>query len=278
MKNKTGIIVAIVALLCLAGGLIAAMVFGIKHFGFSNFNFGGSNNVPLALEKDFNYETVKKIKTASDAADVKFIKSSSEDNKINVKIYASEDKTINAEGTGDSISVEVRGRCIGFCWNNSSRIEITLPESYEGDFEIQTDAGDIKSDSFSKANFNINADAGDIEIASAKNVTITTNAGDIALGDAAEISIDTNAGDIDINKCTNKLHISANAGDIKINELQLVQNSDIKTDAGDITINNAGDIYIDADTDFGDVNVKNNDHFSDIELKINTNAGDIHAN
>lgn len=279
MKNKTGLIVAIVALLCLAGGLIAAMIFGIKHFNSFNHNFSFNSNAPLALEKDFDYDGIKKIYTESDATDIKIFKSETEDNKIKVKIFADENKAYSAENNSDSINISVTGHCTGFCWSmTGSRVEITLPESYEGDFEVKTDAGDLTSEGFSKANFNINSNAGDIEIAAAKAIMIATSAGDIDIREAEEISIESNAGDIKIDKCTNKLHISTDAGDIRINELQLSQDSDIKANAGDISINHAENIYVDAKTDFGDVKVRSNDRHSEIELKIKTNAGDIKVN
>ena len=131
---------------------------------------------------------------------------------------------------------------------------------------------------FSYIRLNINSNAGDIEIAAAKAIMIATSAGDIDIREAEEISIESNAGDIKIDKCTNKLHISTDAGDIRINELQLSQDSDIKANAGDISINHAENIYVDATTDFGDVKVQSNDRHSEIELKIKTNAGDIKVN
>lgn len=282
MKNKTGSIIAIILLSLLALGLIFAMCFGIKNINMSELpkiHLGTSYSERLALDREFELEDVKNIKSESESADIKFIKSETETSKVQVKIYAEEDKDVSAKNEDHTLAISVKNQCKGFCINmHGTRVEITLPESYTGDFEINDDAGDIESDSFSYAAFNINSNAGDVKIAGAKSITITTNAGDIDILSAENISIDSNMGDIKISECFNKLHIKTSAGDIHINELQLSENSDIKTDAGDISINNAGNTYVDAHANFGDVKVQNNNRNASTELKIETNAGDIKVN
>ena len=282
MKNKTGSIVAIVLLSLLACGLVFATYFGIKYISlgdFSNSRFFSAESQRLALEKEFDLKTINLINTETESSDISYIKGDENSDKILVRIYANEDKIVSADKEDNTLNVSVKGSCKGFCFGFSNdRVEITLPENYDGDFVNRSDTGDIRSDSFTHASFNLNTNAGDIDITVAKSITINTDAGDIDIQSAEDISIDSNAGDITIGECFNKLHIKTNAGDIKINELQLSQNADIETDAGDVSINNAGNAYVDAHAKFGDVNIQNNNRMSDIELKIETNAGDIKVN
>lgn len=281
MKTKTGSIIAIVLLSLLACGLVFATYIGIKYINISDLpgiSFSTTSQ-RLALDKEFEFKDTKVIDVETDGSDVQFIKGEDKSDTIKIKIYASEDKTVSAEKESDALNVSVKDSCKGFCFGlSNSRIEITLPEEYEGDFAIRTDAGDIKSDAFSKASFDINDNAGDIDIVAAKSIKVTSDAGDLDLGSIENITIKTNAGDIKINECFGELHLDTNAGDVEINELQLSKNSDIKTDAGDVKILNSGAIYTDAHADFGDVNIQNNSRKSDIELKIETHAGDIKVN
>ena len=276
MKNKTGIIAAICVLLCLAGGLVVAMVFGIKHFSLPSFHFG-ANDAPLVFDENYDFESTKAILTKTEATDVKIIRS--QDDKINIKVYATKDKVVKTEENDGAINISVEGHCVGFCIGlQNNRVEVSLPESYAGTIRFESDAGDIKSDGFGGASFEINTSAGDVEIASAKSVNVNSNSGDVELGEVENISIQINAGDIDINKCFGELFIRASAGDIKINELQLSKDASIEADAGDIKIVNAGNTYVDAHADFGDVKVNNNGRNAEFELKIRTNAGDIKVN
>lgn len=281
MKTKTGSIVAIVLLSLLACGLVFATYVGIKYIKISDLSgvsFSATSQ-RLALDKEFEFKGTKVINAETDSSDIQFIKGEEKSDTIKVKIYASEDKSVSAENDSDTLNISVKGSCKGFCLGLSgNRIEITLPEEYEGDFIIHTDAGDIKSDAFSKASFNINDNAGDIDIMAAKSVKVTSDAGDLDLGSIETITVESNAGDTKINECFGELHLKTNAGDIDINELQLSKNSDIKADSGDVKILNSGNIYTDAHADFGDVNVQNNNRKSDIELKIETHAGDIKVN
>ena len=277
MKTKTGSIIAIIILSLLACGLIFATYIGIKYIPLSSFpgiSFGLTSQ-RLALDKEFKLEDAKTINVRTDASDIKFLKATEDNDGVNVKIFASEDRVVRAEKDNEKLDVTVEGSCQGFCLGfNSSRVEITLPEEYEGNIIIHTSTGDIESANFSRASYEIDVDAGDIDIPAAKNLKVVSNVGDLVLGTIENITIETNVGDIKINECYNELHIKTRTGDVDINELQLSKNSDIKGEIGDITIRNTGNVFIDAHTNIGDTKIRNNTK-SDIELKIETHTGDI---
>ena len=77
------------------------------------------------------------------------------------------------------------------------------------------------------------------------------------------------------NTIFNKCNINSACGDIKVYSVQIQENSSIKSDFGDVKINNSNDIYVDTNVDLGDVKIRNNNRYSDITLKIDSSCGDI---
>ena len=61
----------------------------------------------------------------------------------------------------------------------------------------------------------------------------------------------------------------------KIEDVQIKENSSIKSDLGDVKIDKINDIYVDAETDLGEVEVENNNRKSEIILEIECDCGDI---
>ena len=82
-------------------------------------------------------------------------------------------------------------------------------------------------------------------------------------------------GNIEVKEILNKCELKANCGNISIGTLSIKENSSIKADLGNIEVNKAHDIYIDAKVDLGDVKIEDNARHSDITLKIKSDCGDI---
>ncbi len=278
MKNKTGAIIGVILLVCLACGLGFVMFLGILHTDIRNFRIGGRVSERLALDKEFSYEEIKAIQTDSDAANIKFL-NNTESDKIGVKIYADESKIVRAEKESDKLDISIKGTCEIICLNfTTDRIEISIPEKYVGDFTINSDAGDIESEILTMTNFTIRSDAGKIKIPAAKNLDIKADAATIELGSIENIVIKSDAGKIKINDCFGRLDIEGDATKIEIGELQLSHNSYIKSDAGKIKIDNAGNIRINTEGDVTKFNINNNHLDSDIELTITVDAGTVDVN
>jgi hypothetical protein len=279
MKNKTTSIICVVLLLCLACGLGFAMFLGILHTDIHNFRFSAGTSERLALDREFSYEGINNIDIDADAANIKYIHGSEDSEKIAVKIYASEDKNVDAYTKDENLAISVKNSCRWFCLNfETDRVEITLPEKYAGKFTINSDAGSIESENFSMADYDIRSDAGDIDIPAAKSLRIDSDAGNIKLGSIETIFIDDDAGNIDINECFGSLEIKSDAGNININELQLSHDSSIKSDAGKIRINNAGNVRVETEGDFTKFNINNHYEGSTIKLKISVDAGSVDVN
>ena len=64
-------------------------------------------------------------------------------------------------------------------------------------------------------------------------------------------------------------------GNVKIRHLELTENSSIKLDMGNATVDDAGDIRIDARVDMGNTNVEKNNYNSPITLTIENDMGNV---
>ena len=85
-------------------------------------------------------------------------------------------------------------------------------------------------------------------------------------------------GNIDIKEILNKCDIEADCGNVKIDTLSIKEDSSIKADLGNVDINNANDIYIDANVDLGSANINKNNRNAEITLKVHCNCGNVTIN
>lgn len=274
MKNKGLIIFFIVILTLLALSITGGMFWllsGRGRFGFFNFR---TSSVSTELVHDKTYENIfKEINIDSDAGDI-YIKHS-KDEEVSVKIYGETSQLdVNDE---DNLSIKyVAKKCIGFCFNvQKSKIEITLPESFDGKINIENKYGDTSIAEFLNANADVNHHYGDIKLEGINKGKIVNKCGDIDIGTITEAEVENNFGDIDIEKVLSSLNVEADCGDIEIKDLTIDKNSKIENSMGDISVGKTNDILIDAKTSLGEVNIRNNNYKSDITLSIDNSCGDI---
>lgn len=274
MQNKGLIIFLIVILTILALSITGGMFWllsGRGRFGFFNFT---SSSVSTELVHDKTYENIfKEITINSDAGDI-YIKHSATE-EVSVKIYGEASQLDVSDK--DNLSIKyVAKKCIGFCFNvQKSKIEITLPESFDGKLNIENKYGDTSIAEFLNAQADVNHHYGDIKLEGINKGKIVNKCGDIEIGTITEAEVENNFGDIDIEKVLSSLNVEADCGDIEIHELTIDKNSKIENSMGDISVGKTNDIYIDAETSLGNVSVRNNNSKSDITLSIDNSCGDI---
>lgn len=68
------------------------------------------------------------------------------------------------------------------------------------------------------------------------------------------------------------------SGNIIVDRANINENSFIKTNSGNVVINNKNDIYVETETTSGDADVQNNNRMSEIVLDITTTSGNIKVN
>ena len=294
MKSRKGIIALIIVLTII---LIALSIFFVgllqSDFKFKGFRFGLQSSKELVLDKIYE-EPFNKIMIDSTTSEIVIKKSDTEN--IRAVVYGEQDY-IKVETSFDILRIQANEKsCIGFCFNQkSARIEIYLPENFNGNIDIKNDYGDIFVDEFLNADINVEEDCGDVKILGGNIVDVENNYGDIEVekanasninedcGDVKitnvnDVTVKNSYGDIKINAVNNYLNLENNCGKIEVNNVNLKKDSYIKDDYGDIKIGNTNKIFIEAKTDLGKIVINNNYNKSDVTLKIENNCGDIKVN
>ena len=292
MKNRKLIIILII-LLSIIMIVLSIFFVDLLRGEFKGFRIGLQSSNELILDETYEEKFNNIVIDATTS--VILIKRSNTEN-MKAVIYGEKDYT-DVETNLETLNIKISEKnCIGFCFHQkSAKIEIYLPEDFNGNIDIKNDYGDISIDEFLNANIDVEEDCGDVKILGGNIVKVDNNYGDIEIGKANvstinedcgdvvisntnDVTVKNSYGDIKIESVDNYLHLENDCGDIKLNNINLKKDSYIKDAYGDIEIGNTNEIFIDAKTDLGKVKVKNNYHKSDITLKIENNCGDIEVN
>lgn len=296
MKNKSLIISLIILLVISCISLIIFMILMMNNkINFFNFHFHTKVSDELVVDKIYNND-YSKIDIDSKASNIYIMKSN--DDKIKVLVYSDKNNTnINDNNNQLKINLEDE-KCHGFCFNTTiGKIEIYLPDSFNGRLDIVNNYGDISIDEYLKANIKIDEDCGNVKIDGANSIDISssfgnidiktadkirikTSAGDVDIGDVKDVSIESDFGDINIKSVSSYINIDQDCGDVVIDKVNIDSNSSINSDLGDVKIGSTNDIYIDAKTDLGNVKINKNNYkdINTIILKIENDCGDISVN
>lgn len=295
MKNK-GLIISLITLLVIIS--IALIIFMIcmmnNKINFFNFHFHTKVSDELVIDQVYNND-YSKIDIDSTASNI-YIKKSSDD-KIKVLVYDDKNNA-SITDTNNQLKINLNGKkCHGFCLNTTiGKIEIYLPDSFNGRLDIINNYGDISIDEIN-ANINIDEDCGNVKIDSANDIDIKssfgnidiknankikikTSAGDVDIGDVNDVKIESDFGDINIKSVSSYINIDQDCGDVVIDNVNIDSNSSINSDLGDVKIGSTNAIYIDAKTDLGNVKINRNNYkdVNTIILKIENDCGDISVN
>lgn len=297
MENKKiafGLIIVLLVMILLIVGFMSYKIVDFKKngsydiFKFSfNFNdIGHYDNVVFDKTYDNNFD---KIIIDSYVSDI-YVRESTDDNfKVVVNSESENDITSNVDDSTLNIKMKERK------YRKIPKIELYLPRSYNSSVIINNKAGDIKVDDYLLASFeidnysgdvkinncnrvDINNKSGDIKIAKAEQINIVSKSGDISINKTDLLMIDSTTGDIKIDSVDNKFDIKSKSGDVQINTINIKQNSSIKNQFGDISINSTNKIRINADIGTGDSKINNNWSDSSIILDIDSKCGDLDIN
>lgn len=289
--SKSLRITFIIILSILAAGLTALFVMLIKNDNsFFIFNFFSKESKELIIDKNFE-NVYDYINISSEDGNI-YIEYS-DTNDIKVKIFGKEE---NSYVKSEENTLYIKGdteKCSFFCFNHEyARIEVYLPKDYDKNIVIDEKTGDIKIREFELMkseittttgdieiqelnSLNVKTKTGDIDIRKIDNVDIKVTTGDIDIDEVNVAKIESTTGDINIKKLNNSIDAVITTGDININNMQLTENSSIRTTTGDIYIKTNNEFYVDASSSTGDINIKNNYRTSEYELKLKSTTGDI---
>ena len=265
MKNK-GLVITALILLAVVIILLVMFLFA-SISGKANFNKGilniGKHSETVIFDKTYDLENIQNIDIKQDAGDIIFKEGA--DNKIQIVLYGDnkENAKVNENEGRLEIDYKMKRKIAFFSFGLSfgdtkNDIIIYLPSNYDGNIKIDSDYGNVEMIDLENAKLNIKCDAGNIEIGKIKNITANCDYGNIEIGAV-------------LNKCD----IKADYGNVEIDTIEIKEDSSIKADMGNITINKANDIYIDADVDLGDVKIASNNRNADVILEIKCDLGNI---
>ncbi len=222
-KKRIKIYLAIIiflSIIVLSGSLVLALVTS-DHYYFQE---------KLINSQSFSQDEVKDLNLDIYGADIKFSRAS--DDLITVNIYSPREKgKIKLEDNALNVTYNDLDFCYGFCDYNDY-VEIFVPDDYLENLKIYSSFGDIIASSLKVSNLTILADEGNVDLGSIENADIR--------------AVDS---DINIFEVTDKISVNNIQGDIALKNVNIKNNSVIKTLLGSIEINNVNDVYIDADTD-----------------------------
>lgn len=291
MKNKKLTIFLIIILSLLALLVIGFMIVLMSgKFNFLNFKSykGVSENLEIEETYDIDFN---EININVEAGNI-YIKKS-ENEQVKVVVYSDEEKS-TVTTNNNTLSVDVNAKkCNFFCINTViSKVEVYLPSNYSNKINIENNFGDIEIEEFMNATIDIEENYGDIKVSEVNDIKvhndfgkveidkvnkadIEVSAGDIKIENVNEINAENNLGDIKIKNINGYLSIINDCGDIELDNVVLTKDSNIKSDLGDIDINEIKDVYIDVKTDIGNAKINNNYRESEITLEIENDLGDI---
>lgn len=261
MKNKELIIVNIIILSIVVIGLIFVL-FSCINNKFNFFNISNRSKTKI-YDETYDVKEISDIEISSDCGDVKIQETSDENIKVVVYGENKDSLKVNLYNEKDlKIDYSEKRRLSFFGINSSiSYTVVYIPSTYDRNISIDVKYGDIEIDDFENTTMDINNDCGDINI-----------------GKVKDLKVKSSYGDIEVKSVLNKLNIRSNCGDIEVDNIQLLENSSIKSDLGDIKIGTTNDICIDTKVSLGDCKVNNSNRNSEIVLSIENNCGDIKVN
>lgn len=200
------------------------------------------------------------------------------DEEFNIKTSSGD--IIVPDLEGDNIELKTASGKIQ-CGNiNNGNIETSSGDILIGngnEVTLKVSSGNIKAGDFNK--LSAEASSGDIEIGTiSEDAKVKTASGKITLNGANKLKAEAISGDIKINSIENNCKISSTSGNIIVDRANINENSFIKTNSGNVVINNKNDIYVETETTSGDADVQNNNRMSEIVLDITTTSGNIKVN
>ena len=200
------------------------------------------------------------------------------DEEFNIKTSSGD--IIVPDLEGDNIELKTASGKIQ-CGNiNNGNIETSSGDILIGngnEVTLKASSGNIKAGDFNK--LSAEASSGYIEIGTiSEDAKVKTASGKITLNGANKLKAEAISGDIKINSIENNCEISSTSGNIIVDRANINENSFIKTNSGNVVINNKNDIYVETETTSGDADVQNNNRMSEIVLDITTTSGNIKVN
>ena len=258
MKNKTGIIILLILLSII---IFLLTMFLVRYLcgGETNMIRWGRSSKNVIFNQTYTLDEIQDIDIKQDAGDI-MIKESPNDN-FEVVIYGNDTQDVNVNLSYEKLSIDYTRKMRFFFFSfgiTKNDIIVYVPTKYAKDITIKNDYGNCEIGNFENASIDVECDAGNVEVGKIRNANIQCDLGGVKVEEV-------------LNKC----NISVDSGNVKVDQLSIQENSFIKADLGNVTVNEINDIYVDAKVDLGNSTVNGSNRNSDITLKIECDCGNI---
>ena len=250
----------------IVGLLITAILLVVGYFGYLFYKNGFDFNKTFGIGVSENLIEEKEVEVLKEI-DIKFNTSNveikhSEDDKYKVMLYSDRVDTHSINVIEGKLEVSINEKKLKF-WkrlfnHKISRILIYVPKDFEGNITIDGDVGDITLDDYRYTVLKTKLNVGDIYVDGIKDATI-----DLDIGSAK------------VKNAYSNFNIKVNTGDVRMKEANILVDSSIKVDIGNVIIEETNDININTKVDVGKVDVKRNDEEAFNKLDIEVNVGKI---
>ena len=252
-------------------GILALLIMRSPSTGFV-FSFGDSMYSENLIEEE-TFEEMKDIKVNTKSVDV--LVETGDEEVINVKLY-SDDAEEYSITDGKTINVVLKNKNKVFnLFRKGGRVVITVPKDFENKIIVNGGVGDVKLSSLPNAYLSVDKSVGDVKAEKINKADIRITTGDIKISKINELDAKITTGDVKLGSVNGYVKIASTTGDIKIEKANILENSSIKNNVGDVKIESINKIYVDAKTNVGDVKIGTIDRRSDVELVITSNIGDV---
>lgn len=201
----------------------------------------------VVFQKEYSINDFQNMKIDCGCADVTF--KPSQNGNVSVTVFGANDNKFSGEIKDKTLELnEIYGKAT-FRWARAIKfkglhIVVKIPQGFDFPVDINVDYGDIDFETEYNSLLNVQMGTGDFEA--------------ISLG--------------------GKFDISTNIGDISIKNAKPYENSSLKTDTGDIEVDNVLNTKIISEADTGNEDVNGSDDSSGVTLTVTTDTGDIEVN
>lgn len=259
MQNR-GLIITLIILLSIITIMLIGLLVSCLTGNFNIITFGRKKrSTNVVIDESYDIQEIRNIEILSDAGDITFEKS--EDERIRIVAYGEHSNDCKTSLYNDKLKIDYSENYrLNFFGFNSYRNDIIvyIPDNYSEEIDIKSDYGNCSIIDLENATISVDLDCGNLILGKVKNLKVKCDLGNIEIG-----------------TILNKFDIETDCGNLVIENVEIMENSSIKSDLGDIEIKKINDIYIDAKVDLGHTEINGSNRSSNITLKIDSDCGNI---
>lgn len=176
-------------------------------------------------EKLEGMENISSISVGSSFVDIKVVPQEREDLRVyyhgSIVSNAVPVLKIHRKSADLEILLETPNQTSRTILNSDLVVEIFVPTSFKGDYNIKSSSGDVEAENLE-----------------GKQVRITSSSGEVSLSSILSETLDvkTSSGDIDMHNAVGKLHMNSSSGDMTLGIAETSEDMTLSTSSGDISL------------------------------------------